>query len=106
MTKTEALRARAVIVEELQRESLRVGIDKRPDGRGDVNWAHVIDPGVYEHLTCRMLGSRKASKGRDVGRVYRLVGVFDLDGRRDNDAEHAYANDPVRLLADCSIRVQ
>ena len=98
VTREEARAARDALVTEL---AARDGCARAAAGASV--WARVVDASVYEHLTCRMLGARKATKGRDVGRVYQLLGVFD-EGGRNRDAEAAYACDPVQLLADCSIR--
>jgi len=80
-------------------------------GGGGVDFNELIDESVFIHKTLRLLGSRKATKGVDKGRVYELVAVYDGrcdDGVRDIEAEEAYrrsALDAVRLLADVSIRV-
>ncbi len=100
VTREEARAARDALVAELAARDGCAGA-----AAGASVWARVIDASVYEHLTCRMLGARKATKGRDVGRVYHLLGVFG-EGGRDRDAEAEYARDPVQLLADCSIRTE
>mmetsp|Transcript_27048 Transcript_27048/g.63242 ORF Transcript_27048/g.63242 Transcript_27048/m.63242 type:complete len:785 (+) Transcript_27048:897-3251(+) len=71
---------------------------------GSVAYGEVIDESVYVHKTLRMLGSRKATKGHDKGRLYQLVAAYDGHGARDRAREQLYASEPVRLLADCSIR--
>jgi len=80
-----------------------------------VDWPRVIDDSVYTHLTCRMVGSRKTTKGVDVGRVYGLLAVFSLHQRwkdhapaqvrRWPEAEDEYRNNGALLLADSSITI-
>eukprot|EP00471_Norrisiella_sphaerica_P013441 CAMPEP_0184494594 /NCGR_PEP_ID=MMETSP0113_2-20130426/29099_1 /TAXON_ID=91329 /ORGANISM="Norrisiella sphaerica, Strain BC52" /LENGTH=495 /DNA_ID=CAMNT_0026880411 /DNA_START=183 /DNA_END=1670 /DNA_ORIENTATION=+ len=70
-----------------------------------LQWNKIVDEGVFSnHQTLRMLFSRKATKGIDVGRAYDLYCALDSEGRRDEQRELEYRADLVSLLNDVSIR--
>jgi predicted kinase len=114
VSRNEALAVREALVRTLVASSSGAASAK---GVLPPDWAGVIDESVYTHLTCRMLGSRKATKGRDVGRVYSLKAVFDLNDaahasgagvssiQRLSEVEEMYHQNMAGLLAKCSIRI-
>jgi len=73
VTSKEAVELRKLFVEKLYEVSK------------DKNWSAIIDGSVY--VGCRgirMLGSRKATKAIDKGRVYKLLFAVDKDGKKYN----------------------
>ena len=102
----EALSIRSALIGAMAAAALdEGGGGGRGGGKGGgVAYGEIIDESVYVHKTLRLLGSRKATKGHDKGRLYELVAAYDGHGARDHAREQQYASEPVRLLADCSIR--
>ena len=68
-------------------------------------WEQLVDRMVYVQVTLRMYGSRKATKGCDVGRLYHIHAVYDRHGLPDPVALLRYQSDLLSWLRDSSIRL-
>jgi hypothetical protein len=101
------LHAPAALVSPEQAARLRVALVQLLSVSGGTDataapwrWGDVVDSGVYSaERGLRLLGSRKISKGVDVGRVYELVGVVADSQEWDLQAASRYAEDPARVRA-------
>lgn len=66
-------------------ELRKLFVEKLCEVSKDKNWSAIIDGSVY--VGCRgirMLGSRKATKAIDKGRVYKLLFAIDKNGKKYN----------------------
>jgi len=109
VTVEEALSIRKAFIQELEQSFQHQSINSEDlcESHAIVDWSRVVDKGVFiNHLSLRMVFSRKATKGMDVGRAYSLLAVVGVDGNRDTNREKSLREDPIKLLRAATIRIQ